>query len=251
MTYDVIDRARRTTRRRVAALVAVAVAALVAVGAGMLLTGRQPPAGPGGADPTSATTIGTGAAGPADRVLPTDLTFAEVSGVRLPVSGSAGPRETSGGLARGFSHDQAGAVLAAVHLLVRVAPQVGPAVFDPTLRTQVVGPDADAMRAQVGRDYEDLRSTAGVAYGQPVGRLSAALRGFQVSDYSPQETGLRVLTESAGADGAAVLVGCIVRMRWTGSDWALVAPPGGTFNSVVAVVTPADADGFRPFSEGR
>ena len=52
------------------------------------------------------------------------------------MSAATGPRQTVGGLARGFAHTQAGAVVAAVHLLVRTTAQVGPAVFDPTLPTR-------------------------------------------------------------------------------------------------------------------
>ncbi|MEK8106572.1 hypothetical protein NKG94_17440 [Micromonospora sp. M12] len=50
---------------------------------------------------------------------------------------------------------------------MRVNPQVGPAVFNPTLRTQVVGADTAAMRVQIAQAYAELRSQAGVADGGP------------------------------------------------------------------------------------
>src|SRR5688572_28329088 len=102
MTYDIILRARRRTRRRVSVLAVVAIAAAVAVVAGVTVVGRQPAMGPArsAADPVARPSDET-------RVLPTDLTFTDVAGVRLPVSGQAGPRDTGGGLARGFSHDRA------------------------------------------------------------------------------------------------------------------------------------------------
>src|SRR4051794_6754473 len=152
MTYDVITRARRRTRRRAAA------AALAAglIGAGVAVTPTQLGSGtPGPVAPTAApadTATGQPAAGTAATAaaesaqLPADLLATDIAGVSLPVSRTAGPREFAGGLARGFSHDRAGAALAAVHTIVRVAPQAGPAVFEATLRDQVVGADAAAMR---------------------------------------------------------------------------------------------------------
>ena len=112
MTYDVIARARRRTRRRVAA---AALAAGV-IGSGIAVTLAQ--AGDGGPVPAAQTTTApsgpaastAGPAGPAESAqLPADLLDIDVAGVSLPVSRTAGPREFAGGLARGFSHDRAGA----------------------------------------------------------------------------------------------------------------------------------------------
>src|SRR5205823_5075317 len=151
--------------------------------------------------------------------------------------------EFAGGLARGFSHDRAGAALAAVHTIVRVAPQAGPAVFEATLRDQVVGADAAAMRAQVGEQYQGLIDQAGVPYGQPVGTLDASLRGYRLLGYSDAEAHLQILTE-VSPNGSPVLARTEVRMRWTGRDWALVAPVGGSFESAVALASEADAAAF-------
>lgn len=253
MTYDVITRARRRTRRRAAA--AALAAGLIGTGITVALTqlgsGTPAPVAPT-ADPTgTAAGQAPGATGPAESAqLPADLLDTDIAGVSLPVSRTAGPREFAGGLARGFSHDRAGAALAAVHTIVRVAPQAGPAVFEATLRDQVVGADAAAMRAQVGEEYQDLIDQAGVPYGQPVGKLDASLRGYRLLGYGDAEAHLQILTE-VPHNGDPVLASTEVRMRWTGRDWALVAPTGGTFESAVAPANEQDAAGFLPFTAGR
>lgn len=250
MTYDVLTRARRTTRRRVtAALLAASVVALAVIAAVGFFTGPDNPSSPGREAPGPSVAPGGIAAEAA--ALPADLRWAPLAGISVPVSGQSGPRDTSGGLARGFAHDRAGAVLAAVHIVVRVAPQVGASVFDPTLRTQVVGPDAAAMRVQVTQAYDDLRGPAQVAYGQPVGSLYATLRGYRLTSYMNEQATVRLLTEAVDTRGTPARASTEVQMRWTGSDWALVAPTGGTFDHVVAAATDADAATFHPFDPGR
>lgn len=253
MTVDVIDRARRTTRRRLGNALAVLAAASLATAAVVLaVTGAgpaQPPSAPAPAEP-QLVDRDSGAAGQSS-TLPADLRWTEVSGALLPVSASAGPHDSSAGLARGFAHTPAGAVLAGFHLLVRVTPQAGAAVFEPTLRSQVVGPDAAAMRDQVAHDYDDLRGRAQVPYGQPGGRLYATLRGYRVDSYNPDLAGVRVLTASATTDGGEVLTDVLIELRWTGGDWALVAPPDGRWDSVITVVPAEQTGGYQLIHPGR
>jgi hypothetical protein len=213
MTYDVIARARRGRRRRRRLLAAaLTVLAATAVAVVFLAIAPNRAAGPSAQAPQAAASGGaaaasTGAVGgqpePGTAAsLPSDLVWTQVAGVSLPTSAQAGPRDTTAGLARGFAHTKAGAVLAAVHLLIRVAPQVGPAVFDPTLRAQVVGPAASALHDQVTQQYRQLCDHAHVAYGPPVGSLSAALRGYRIELYTDTTVTLRVMTETdrAGTD---------------------------------------------------
>ncbi|GGM24049.1 hypothetical protein ACFFX1_10210 [Dactylosporangium sucinum] len=253
MTYDVIARARRSTRRRATAvfLAAAAVAGLVTVVLVSVTGAGQPASAPGATTEPVRSGVPTGAAGDGAADLPGDLTWADVSGVSLPVSSRSGPHATGGGLARGFAHDRGGAVLAAVHILVRTTPQVGPSVFDATLRTQVVGPDADALRVRVAQDYDNLRGVAGVAYGQPLGRLYTTLRGYRITSYIADEATLGLLTEAGDGRSGTVLAASQVRMRWTGSDWALVAPAGGSFDADVTRATQQDIEQFVPFTAGR
>ncbi|MEU3455388.1 hypothetical protein ABZ671_17585 [Micromonospora sp. NPDC006766] len=250
MTYDVITRAQRTTRRRILAIClaaatlagAVTVAVVFGTGPTRPVTTQDRPAAPAGPDTAA------GAAGGAS--LPHDLDWSDVAGVAVPVSNQSGPRLTENGLARGFAHDRAGAVLAAVHIVVRVTPQVGPAVFEPTLRTQVVGPDAPALRVQVAQAYDELRLQAGVTYGQPIGTLYETLRGYRILSYTEAEVTLCLLTEAPGASGAPVMVSTEIHLRWTGEDWALLAPTGGTFDQAVTAASAADIATFLPFTAG-
>lgn len=251
MTYDVIARARRTTRIRVtAACLAAAAVAGIATAAVVFLAGTDQP----GAAPTataSAQQPGTGSSDAATAGLPADLTFADVAGVSVPVSKRSGPFTVGEGLARGFAHDRGGAVLAAAHIVVRVSPQLGPQVFDPTLRTQVVGPDAAALRLQIAEQYETLRGAAGVAYGQPVGRLYATLRGYRLDQYSDEQATVALLIAADDSQGRSALTVSTVQLQWTGTDWALIAPAGGTFEHTVALVGADQASRYVPFTPGR
>ncbi|MEU8164923.1 hypothetical protein AB0B97_00280 [Micromonospora sp. NPDC049004] len=247
MTYDVITHARRTTRRRVTALCLVAATVFGAAAVALVFGAgpdrpSTPSLGPVLVQPE--TTVDSGA------VLPDDLDWADIAGVSVPVSKQSGPLFAGEGQARGFAHNPGGAVLAAVHIVVRVTPQVGPAVFDPTLRAQVVGADAAAMRDQVERAYEELRGQAGVADGQPVGRLNATLLGYRILSYTDDQVVLRLLTEAPDGSGSSLMVSTEVGVRWTGSDWALLAPAGGTFDEAVTIVLDPYAAMFLPFNAG-
>lgn len=248
MTYDVITRARRTTRRRIIAgcLAAATMAGAVTVA----VVGTEPHRSVTSPVELAPLRPAAGAAAPTGAGLPADLGWADVAGVSVPVSHRSGPRFTDEGQARGFTHDRAGAVLAAVHIIVRVNPHVGPTVFVPTLRDQVVGPDAAAMRVQAAQAYDELRDQAGVPDGQPIGRLSATLRGYRILSYTDDEAVLRLLTEALDASGAPLMVSTEVRVRWTGSDWVLLVPAGGTFDQAVTAASDPDIATFLPFVAG-
>src|SRR5688572_13392450 len=113
MTHDVINAARRRTRRRVGAvtLAGLAVAGLV-YPAGLYVNAHLDPRDPAAAPsvgPWPAVTVGVG-------LLPPDVVWVPVAGVDLPTSPATGPAHSRGGLARGFAHARAGAVVAALHL---------------------------------------------------------------------------------------------------------------------------------------
>jgi hypothetical protein len=151
MTLDVITAAPRRTRRLV--LVVAGTAAVICAlvyPLGLYANSRLDDNAP---TPPTATTPAQVSGSPAPSavavVLPPDTTWTTVAGVALPVSATAGPLHRDHGLAAGFAHTPAGAVLAAVHLLVNTTPQVGSAVFEPTLRTEVVGDHAGSSWANV------------------------------------------------------------------------------------------------------
>ncbi|XVU24289.1 hypothetical protein ACQPZJ_44850 [Actinoplanes sp. CA-054009] len=262
MTYDVLTRAHRAKRRRLIRTVLLIVSVVILVVGGFLMAAdlsshddRSPdlvgPSLPGGdAAPSSTASGGRRDAGSA-AALPADLTWNQIAGVSIPVSAQAGPHTSSSGLAYGFTRDRAGAVLAAVNLVVRVTPQVGPAVFDATLRAQVVGPYAAALREQLNQQYQQLCTQAGVASGPPVGRLPAALRGYRIDLYNDTTVLMRVMTEADRPGAAPLYAAAVVQLAWTGDDWALVAPTGGVWDQSITEVAAANVGTYHPFTSGR
>lgn len=254
MTDDIAQRARRRTRAVLAGLAAgllflgAAVAGLVVAltpdggGASESVT-SDPPAAAASSATTSTPPGPSGSAPPAVD----DLGWETVAGARVPVSRSAGPADTAGGRARGFARTPLGAVLAAVHISVRLSPQVGPAVFEPTLREQVVGTGAAALGDQLEDDYQQARAQLGLAYGQPAGQLYSTTRGYRV-DAAADTATVRLLIEGPGASGGSVLVALVTTLQWVGEDWALVAPPGGDWTANASVVT--DTAGYTKFPDG-
>jgi hypothetical protein len=242
-------------RRRVSPLVVAAagLALLVAASYVVARTGDRPTRGDASRD-RQVVTVGPrepSASATADQVAadiawPTDLTWITVAGLDLPVSATAGPRDLAGGRARGFSQTPAGAVLAALHLLVRSSPQVGPRVWEPTLREQVVGPDVAAYTDAVNQDYETARERLQVPYGEPLGRIYASIGGVRVDAYSPQAASLRVLIEAPGGDGGIARAATVVQVSWSGTDWQLIAPPRGDWSTVRVLISADLAAGYTP-----
>lgn len=260
MTYDVIARAGRSRRRRRLRAIGLAggVAALIAC-VGLLVLHPTPTASPArsGSAATSppmagATNTATAQPDPGTTApMPSDLAWAHVSGVAIPVSAAAGPYHQTSGLAAGFSHDRAGAVLAATHLLLRLTPQVGPAVFGPTLRTQVSGPNTAALTEQVNAQYRQLCTQAGVAPGGPVGDLTATYVGYTIQLYSDTTALLTVLTDAPRTGQPPLYIASVVQLAWVDGDWTLVAPAGGIWDQSITQVAATDVATYNPFTAGR
>jgi hypothetical protein len=251
---------RTTSQRRrwwLPAVLAGAAAAVVGLACGALIFGDDPPQAPtspasppgqpaGTAPPPSISQPAaspTGTAGQAGDPVPGDLAFTEVAGLRLPVSDTAGPSEVAAGLARGFTRTQAGAALAAAHVLVRVHPEVGADVFGPTLDHQVVGDagDVQALAGNVADAYEQLLQQWPATYGQPAGRLYLAIGGYRIDSFTDTDATVALLIEVPDNGGGSLLGATTVRMRWHQGDWALVAPAGGAFTETSVV---EDTSGF-------
>lgn len=261
MTYDILSRAtraRRKRRLRVLTLMAGVTALLIA---GYVLTTGSADSTPAVPSPTAPAALPTsspataGTTGQPDpgtsAPLPGDLTSTQVAGVSVPVSPTEGPLHTQSGMARGFAHDRAGAVLAVVNLLPRLTPQVGPAVFGPTLHDQVSGPNAAAMTEQVNAGYQQLCTQAGVTPGGPIGTLSATFVGYQVQLYSDDTALLTVLTEAQQPGAAPLYAASVIQLAWVRGDWTLVAPTGGVWDQSISRVDAADIGAFNPFTAGR
>lgn len=243
-------------RRRglVRLVVAVVLAGLVA---GTLLVARrgvpEPDARPGPRGGTAEVLpvspspgVRGGSAGPGVVVeWPADLSWVSVAGLRLPVSARFGPHDLSDGRARGFAREPAGALLAAVHLVVRVSMQVGPEVFGPTLREQVVGPDAARYAEAVHDSYRFEQERLLLSWGEPLGRIYASILGVRMDSFGPDAASLRLLIEAPVAAGV-VRAATVVQLAWSDGDWRLVAPPRGDWSRVRVVIPAEVATGFTP-----
>jgi hypothetical protein len=248
MTLDVIAAARRRTRRLafIVAAAAVIICALAYPLVHYVTTRHHDNAA---TPPAAASATASPSAQAAAVVLPTDTTWTTVAGVALPSSATAGPLRRHHGLAAGFAHTPVGAMFAAVYLLVDTTPQVGSAVFEPTLHQQVVGEYATAMLDTVEADYRALGGDP--ATGLPIGVLPAAVAGARIITVSDTAARIDLLTVAVDATGTDRFAATTVDLVWTGTDWALVAPAAGRWDGVVTAVTPVQAALYPPLAPGR
>jgi hypothetical protein len=159
-----------------------------------------------------------------------DLTWvATPTGIEIPVSRSAGPSSQVGGLASGFSRTELGAALAALHITGRAAGSFGPAIFEPTIKNQVVGENADTMLAKVSQDYEGQRQKLGLKEGEPLPSSGGQVLGYKIEEFTPDRAA--VTTISGLAPDAQKFFGLSVDVVWRDGDWRLIAPPDGSLAS--------------------
>jgi hypothetical protein len=173
------------------------------------------------------------------------LRWTDFHGIALPVSAQDGPRHIRGGLAWGFADTPRGAVLAAVNIAVRTAAQWGPAVYRPTIRDQVTGPDAGALLRNDASDYAALRAAARVKAGQPAGRGYAVEAAYRVTAWTPAAGAVEIVTEGPGSGGTTLLAVTRIALTWRRGDWRVVAPPGGNWAN--AATTATSLTGYTTF----
>lgn len=153
------------------------------------------------------------------------------------MSATAGPRDTSGGLASGFADTPRGALLAAINIGVRTAAQWGTAIFEPTITRQVTGPGTAALLRAENSAYAQLRTAARVRPGQPAGRSYAAETGYRFVSYAPTASTLDIVTAGPAAGGTTVLASTRIQVVWQQGDWRVVAPPGGNWANAAVAIT--------------
>ena len=188
------------TKNRTALWVGLAVLLLV-LAVGAFLLGRSS----GGAAPSG---------GPAASTAPV-ISWSIVGNEPVPTSPVAGPRNAGGGLAKGFTHDTLGAALAAVNISVRLASEVGPQVYEPTVREQCFG-DVETTLDQIRNSVSNAAPGADkpseiwyrVTSGDPTGDLVL----MSVAAKTPQSI----------AGGG--YVGLDITLRWVGGDWKMQVP---------------------------
>jgi hypothetical protein len=180
-----------------------------------------------------------------------DVTWHRLCGIDLPFSARYGPHRRDGDRASGFANEPTGAVLAALHLSVRVSPQLGPDVFVPTLAEQVTGPDATVLAHEVHAQYQQLQQQAQARYGQPVCPIYGRLAGFLLDSHTSVAASLRLLIEAPGPGGGPRLVSVLVQLSWVDGDWRLVAPPRGDWARVRTLLPASAAGDYQPLAAGR
>ena len=126
----------------------------------------------------------------------------------------------------------------------------GPRVYRPTIKEQLVGPDAKALADNVDADYQRRRANAGVRDGDPLPDTRAELAGYRIESYQNDSAFLRLLVSSPGPDArSTVYVDFRVEVRWTDGDWRVIAPVAGQWrNATGQVPSPA---GYAKFPDRR
>jgi hypothetical protein len=177
------------------------------------------------------------------------VTWTGFHGIALPASAKDGPRHVSGGLAWGFTDTPRGALLAAVNIAVRTAAQLGPAVFGPTIRYQVTGPDTAALAQADATAWAALRAAARTRPARIAAHRDAAIAGYRFESWAAAAGLVDVITRAPDTGGGTVLAVTAVRVAWLYGDWRVLAPPGGTWAS--SATTVPSLAGFTPFSDER
>ncbi|MGI5159213.1 hypothetical protein [Microbispora sp. CA-102843] len=139
------------------------------------------------------------------------ITWQDFHGVRLPLSDLDGPRVLDHDRAKGFSHTREGALLAALHIAIRASSQWGPAVFEPTITEQVVGPDADRLLEQARTQYEERRQEAGLPDGSPLGKAYVDEEAYRWQTYTRDAATVDIV--SAGPDPRGTTVRASTRIQ--------------------------------------
>lgn len=243
------ERRRRRWRRRLFLLLA-ALLALVTWAATQNQTrthGRHRAPAPHLTKPRTSGMNGLRPASRTPKAQPT-LAWVNFHGIELPVSPQDGPRQSRNGLAWGFTDTRRGALLAALNIAVRTAAQWGPAIYQPTIRTQVTGPDAAALLKADTSGYAALRAAAHVPAGRPAGRGYAAEVAYRFLSYRPARATVRIVTEGPGSGASTVTVATRIEVVWRRGDWRVVAPPGGDWANSATVIS--SLTGYTTFPNG-
>jgi hypothetical protein len=233
---DTVEASRNRALRALAALFGVIFATACVI---VWLSGRDAgaPAGDGNApipdadDPVTLSDDGVIAS-----TEPGTLAYVEFGDLSLPVLGGAGPTTFEQGLASGFGQCEAGAVLAAAHLVPRSLPQAGSDIFVPTIEQQFTGEWTDEYLEAVERTYAVLRMDSGAAEGDPAGEHAGGAVGYRIDNATEASVTLRLLIENPGADGGLQWASMLIVLTWIDGDWRVVAPTDGIWEGTLAVL---------------
>lgn len=204
MSYILNDGPPRTSRRRPALFIGGGIV-LITLMVAAFLVGRDDGT-PGTKEP--APSVGA-------PVAPV-VTWSVVGDQPVPASPSHGPARTEGGLASGFSHDELGAVLAAINISTRLAGQAGPVVYESTARMQCFG-DVDGTIASI-RNQRSSAVPGSTVPGEVLYRITS---GDPASDLVAISVALAT-PQSRSMGGFAELTRTL---QWIDGDWKVQVPP--------------------------
>lgn len=138
-----------------------------------------------------------------------------VASTPIPRSSEHGPHQEIGGVAKGYTHDEAGAVLAALNIGSRVSSAAGPEVYTKTLREQTFG-DVESELDRLPREYssstpQEVRADE-YWYSVKSGDPSGGFVEVSILARTPQSTNMGGLVRRDYA------------LAWQGGDWKLQVP---------------------------
>lgn len=202
---------RRQRRGRARWLIAAVLVVVAAAGALWVVAAQPQDSSPVHQDPTPAPPSTQQSS--ADRCAVAWFTAPDLT--KVPRSACHGPRDIGAGRARGFSHDERGAVFAAINLSMRLSAAAGPAVYNPTFAEQTVGDTRSAVAELAGES-----TTARPAEVRPTQWWSKVSAGDPSGDLV--EIDLLAATPQATAHGKFAQL--TVVLRWDGGDWKVQLP---------------------------
>lgn len=216
------------------------------------LSGGPSPTQPAPAPMPKAEVASPAPSPPAEAVAPGDggaLRTVAWQGAVLPVSEQSGPRVFDRVRTSGFSRDEIGAALAAVHLSTHLDPHAGPAVFTAVVERQAVQVPDDLL-AGLQDSYEAAArrarmSEAQIRRGAPVVAPMHEVHAWRVEAFMPQLADVDLLVRNAAGEDLYYRVPLV----WRSGDWRLslaTATPKGLFQGVPN----QDPDTFTPFATG-
>lgn len=148
---------------------------------------------------------------------PEQVSLVAVPGGTAAVSIHHGPFSVAAGRARGFTHDELGAALAASNIAPRITAAAAPAISAPTLTEQCWGDPASAAQ----------RAASTVPQLTP-GRDDLIVRGLYYKAIAGDPTGdyvvISMLADTDQARAAGGLARIDATLRWSDQDWQLRVP---------------------------
>lgn len=154
---------------------------------------------------------GVSEAAPDLTAAPQRVTWAPYKAIQLPSSAVSGPKGQESGAPTGYEHSPQGAALAAVQTPMRIA--VADDATWPELVRVAVAPGP-------GRDAFSVNRVQLTVQGESNPETRPRVRGYRITDYSPQAATVEVVTSYIDESLASTRVAVV----WRDDDWKVVLP---------------------------